>query len=256
MRLNKRTLITLLFVILAITYVVLLIVIPPEARTLNKYNLTKEQARNLNLSVAVPYIAIWLTGLYGYLRLDAYTEKIKASPDGSAFSKLTRGLLILALTLPISAIIGNVDLYITNKHDNFLATGTIINNYVNLVLALVAFWFIFRGAKQLYQLLPKFKIQTSDGGFLPALFALASTWYSYFTLTNPARQHPTALARTATYYLSDWLLVVTIILPYIIMLYFGFSSVGYLLIYMRHVPGIIYKRALRYIANGLSLIHI
>jgi hypothetical protein len=239
------------FVGLAIVYAALVLWLPPDARALNKYNLSSHGAKVLSLSVVIPYVVIWFVALYGSLNFKRYADKIENNQDGKACSTLANGLLVLAFSMPISAVVNNINLYFSRKHASYLPAGTIINNYVNLVAVLMAFYIIYLGAKQLGFVLKKYSTEVPVAELLPLLFILASVAYSYLTLTNPARQHAAGSARQAAYYLPDWLLLVSIVVPYIFVLFFGLSAVWYMRLYSARVPGILYKRALRYVFSGI-----
>lgn len=253
MRDKKYIGVTGTFIGLAILYAALTVFLPPDANTLTKYNLSTPGAKILSLSVVIPYIIIWFTALYGSLKFKHYADTIVDNQDGKACTTIANGLLVLALSMPVSALVSNSNLYFSRKHPGYLPAATIINNYVNLILVLAAFYIIYRGAKQLAKVLKNYVAHASDlaSEALPLIFILGTVAYSYLTLTNPARQHPAGSAKQAAYYLPDWLLLVTIVIPYILVLFFGLSAVWYMRLYSARVPGILYKRALRYVLGGI-----
>jgi len=254
MRWNRRTFITILFILLAISYVVLTLTLPPDAHTLTKYNLTPSQAKQLSLTVALPYVAIWFAALYGSLKFKVYTSAINRSSDGRGLASIANGLLTLAFSLPIVTIASNLATYESNKHPSTRPTMTILSNYLSLVILLGAFYLIFRGAKQLKKVLLTYRDNLPRAEVLPLLFIVLSVTTAYLTMHNPARQHPAGAAHVASYYLSDWWLLVTIVLPYIIVWYIGFTAVWYIRLYAQLVPGVLYRRALSYVANGIFII--
>lgn len=78
--------------------------------------------------------------------------------------------------------------------------------------------------------------------------------YCYVTLTNPARQFPPSSGIKAAYYLPDWLLVTTIIIPYLFVWFYGMRAAAHLAFYRKNVSGVVYKQALGYLAVGLGTV--
>lgn len=239
------------FVGLAILYLALAFIIPPDAQALSKYHLSVGGAKILSLTILLPYVAIWFVALYGSMKFKSYADKITNTQDGTACAILANGLLLLAYSMPISAVVTNINQYISNRLPEYWPTATIINNYTNLVFALGAFYIIYRGAKRLGLVLKNYVSETTSSDVLSLIFIVTSVAYSYLTLTNPARQHATASVKHAAYYLPDWLLLTTIVIPYVALLFFGLSAVWFMRLYSARVPGVLYKQALRYVVIGI-----
>ena len=55
------------------------------------------------------------------------------------------------------------------------------------------------------------------------------------------------------FYLPAWLVVLTLVVPYVYMWYCGLSAAYCLFSYHRHVKGILYRQSLSYIAVGIGL---
>lgn len=239
------------FIILAVIYAAVVLLTPPDSRAISKYHLSTSSVKIISLSFIVPYVAIWFTALFGYLKFKTYAETIKKAKDGTAMSKVADGLLLLALYMPISAIVNSAGLMISRSHPNFLPSATIISNYANLALALAAFYIIYRGSECFLPLLKKYNGKLPDENVMVWLFVVFSTIYAYFTLNNPARQFPTATTARAAYYLPDWLLFISIVIPSIVMWYLGFKAVLYIRAYSKNIPGATYRHALGYLSSGI-----
>ncbi|HYF97203.1 MAG TPA: hypothetical protein VD947_04180 [Patescibacteria group bacterium] len=143
--------------------------------------------------------------------------------------------------------------YLYRTNPSWTAPLVITNNYINLALVLVGFALIYKGAYKLINL----KESRNISGWkyitlLPLVFI--SALFTFLTLNNPVRQFPSADVPTAAYYLPDWLLIITIIIPYVLVFYLGFFSILYIYMYRKNVRGIIYKNALDYFAKGLLCI--
>jgi hypothetical protein len=240
----------LLWAMLGVLYASLTAILPPDASSLTKYDITNAQARLLSFSFILPYIAIWFAAFYGYLQLKAYAKLIAEKQDGKAFQVISNGLMYLALGLPLSAIITNLLNEITVHNPHLRSVTAVIGNYVGLGVVLLSFYIIHKGTSMLADTVKKSKKSYSQRGILMA-YVIFCMIYSYITLTNPARQFPTATSARAAYYLPDALLLLTIVVPYLLVWFWGFQSAYKIHLYKRHVKGIIYKDSLGLLAKGI-----
>lgn len=236
---------------LAVLYAALGLITPTDSQTLNKYHLSVGNAKILSLTILLPYILIWFVALYGSMHFKSYARKISGTADGKACSILADGLLVLAYSMPVAAVVTSINQYITSKHSGYWPAATIINNYVNLAFVLGAFYIMYRGARRLGMLLKKYVTESRSSDALSLLFIVTSVAYSYLTLTNPARQHAAGSAMHAAYYLPDWLILTTIVIPYVIVLFLGLSAVWFMQQYSAHVPGVLYKKAMWFVTAGI-----
>src|SRR5438067_2190707 len=135
-RLKTKRLVITLYIFLAIIYLALIFLIPPDGKALIKYQLSTTSIRILSLSFALPILAIWAVAFFGFIQYRNYALTIKDSKDGAHHKTITNGLFVLALSFPISSIISNLLTYLGRLHPRFIPTSVIINNYVNLVISL------------------------------------------------------------------------------------------------------------------------
>jgi hypothetical protein len=248
--LNTRTQkLSAIFALLGLIYVLEVLLIPADTGTLTKFQISGFEAKLLSLTIALPVVAIWMTGCYVYSKFKNYVDTISVDKDGKAFNLISHGLLLLVAWLPISVIVSNFFTYLYHQNSSWTAPLTIANNYINLGLILLAFGFFYIGAYELGTMHESRKLITwKIMMFLP--FAIISELFIFLSLTNPARQHPANGTVIAATYLPDWLQVGTLILPYILTFYFGFFGVLYIYIYRKKVKGVIYRSALDYSAKG------
>lgn len=250
---NKYKSILLVFVSLTVIYIWQTLATVPDPAALEKYNLTSGQAHLLGLTVALPYIVIWYVALYGYIKFKDYSISIIKTPEGKSLSKIGDGLLTLAIWLPVAAIVPALarDLYTRNTS---LTAGLVIaSNYINLLIVLYALYNIHKGSAALAKTV-KERIKSNLNNTLFALYVIFSGAYVYLTLANPARRVPTTDVPVAAYYLPDILLVLTIVIPYLVIWYFGMNAVQNINVYKKSVKGVIYKESLRYLSNGLRFV--
>lgn len=234
-------------------YILETILIPPDASSLAKFRISTTQAKFLALTFAIPVAVIWMIGSYVYAKFRDYVSSISKDKDGRAFSTISIGLLFLCLWLPISTIFSNISNYVYRMHSSWTIPLVIVNNYLNLLIVLAALALIYKGSSEMISLEQNRKASLSRYLiFIP--FILISELFVFLSLNNPARQFPTPDVHVAGYYLPDWLLVGTIIIPYILAFYYGFFAVLNLYIYRRKVRGVIYKDSLDNFAKGLLCI--
>jgi hypothetical protein len=194
-----------------------------------------------------------MIGSYVYDKFQGYVKNISKDKDGRAFSSISTGLLFLCLWLPISTIFSNISNYAYRMHPSWTVPLVIANNYLNLLLVFIALALIYKGSSELISLEQSRK--TSMIRYLTYIpFIVISELFVFLSLTNPARQFPTSSVHIAGYYMSDWVLVGTIVIPYILVFYYGFFAVLNLYIYRQNVRGVINKSSLYNFAKGLLCI--
>lgn len=248
---NKR--IFWIFMALSVIYILQIILIPPDASSLAKFRLSATEAKLLALTFALPVAFVWMLGSYVYIKFRRYVNSISKDKDGKAFATISNGLLFLCLWLPISTIFSNISNYLYREHPSWTAPLVITNNYLNLFLLLFALALIYTGSRELISLEQNRKASMSKYlTYIP--FIAISELYVFLSLNNPVRQFPSETVKVAGYYLSDWLLIGTIVIPYILVFYWGFFAVLNIYIYRRNVRGVIYKKSLDNFAKGLLCI--
>jgi hypothetical protein len=241
---------TALFLLLSVVYVLQTILPGPDVATLSKYHISASQLKILTLTIVIPYLIIWLIALIGYLRLRSYTQSIEGTKDGTAFGLIERGVLILTIWLPVSAVSSSITTHYYRLHPSATANMVRLDNYINLALLFAGLLIAYLGTEKLIKLI-KAPVRT-----LPLRVALPfiglSALYLLLVLHDPARQYPTSPHTAAAYYEPDWLIVISLIIPRLIMWFLGVQAVYNIYVYQSKVKGSLYKQALRTLALGLS----
>ncbi len=250
---NTKQFIIILYVALSLIYLVVMLTLPPDKRALVKYQLSPSAIKVIGLVVALPLVAIWGVAFYGYYRYNTYALSISRTKDGAYHKLISNGLLVLALSLPISTIISNLLTYYGRQNTNFMPSSTILGNYLALALNFVAFLLIYRGTNGLLKITNQ-SLRTRSEVYLMMGFTIVVGLFFYLSLRNPARQFPTGSVTTAAYYLPDWLIILTILIPYTIVWYMGVMSAYRLWLYRSNVQGKIYKWAFTRLALGLGVV--
>jgi hypothetical protein len=239
----------LAFVVLTAVYLVLTFTTPVDQATLHKYHISSGGLTAVLLTVALPYIVIWFVALLGYLSLRDYTYSIRRSKDGAAFHEIARGVLWLTLWLPLSAVVSALTGYYYHRHPGATAHMVQLSAYANLLLLLPAFWFTYSGSRRLIKLVRQ--PERIVFGAVCAYAAFAAL-YTFLTLHDSSRHLPAHGVPIATYYMPDWLIVTTVIIPRLLEWLLGFQAAYNIYVYRNKVKGEIYKQSLTNLARGLA----
>lgn len=236
----------LVFSILSLVYIILLLTLPPNAATTQTYHLSNLEYRILSLLLGVPRVIVWFAAFYGSARLAQYAGKIQDSTEGTAFEQISRGLWWLAWGLPVSSIVTNIAGGIVHGNHQSLGPAVISNHFVALSISVIAFTIIGGGTRKLLDVTNKnISIQALRVLLLSFLFLGVS--YCYATIRS-AQSH-----RPNPYYMPVWLILLTVVIPYLYAWLMGLLAAYELRLYCRHVAGVLYKRALSLLAGGFGL---
>lgn len=245
-RLPKKPNAFVVYAVLTLGNLLLNLVLPANAATMQAYHLSTTAYHVLILLIYLPLAAIWFTAFYSYKTMQDYTALIKKTEEGQSFYKVSRGLEWLAWGAPLSSILAVVLYAIVHNNTGFYNTAIVIEHYVSLLIAVVAFTYIGIGTHQLAARQPRpssYSIQ-----LIMLLFTAFGVLYSFFTFNQVTSSH------LNPYGLPLWVILLTIIIPYLYAWYMGLFSAYEILLYRRKATGLLYKRALTYIASGISTI--
>jgi hypothetical protein len=239
-----RSKIFYLYAILVATYVALfLITLPTDA--VQRFDLSPLEYRLLGLTVVIPLTLIWFAAFYGYSKLRTYTNLIRATKDGRHVNQLTRGIMVLAIGLPITAIVDTALSRLAQRYPSLTDFSTVIDNYLDLAIPLTAFFFISAGAHGL-SILSKQRPSQRAINLLAALFIAIGVTYCSIVLTSDDLQ--------TIYHLPVWLVVATVVGPYLYVWYLGLLAAYEVYLYSRTAPGLLYRRTWGMLARGIGAI--
>lgn len=247
----KRSAPFYLFILLSAIYVALVMLLPSDPATLARYHISQGQARLLNLTIVIPLIGIWYLALNGFLRFKQYSELIRSTNEGWAFTLLSNGLMVLAFGLPINSIISAVTTYISNHNANLMPLVVITKNYVILLIALIAFGLLARGAILLF-MSRKQSIGTKPVMplFMAPLTIVLTSIFTWLVVSRPVENQ----ADISAYHLPNWLIIFTIVIPYVTAWGSGLLALYYLNRYRSKVSGTMYKQAFGELAIGIGVV--
>jgi hypothetical protein len=231
------------YIILTAIACILALALPPDLQTLQTYHLTSLGYRIVILFLLVPYAIIWYAAFYAFAKLSEYTSLLKNADEETAFRKVVVGMGALAFGMVIPSIISTILNEIASYHHGFKAGATIINHYASLVVALVAFTYMGSGA---HNLAVNVKSRKSLNGIrlFALIFTLLSVTFTRATITiHNYHGNP--------YYLNIYMLVITLVIPYLYAWFIGLVCAYDLWLYSRRVRGVLYKKAFSQLSFGL-----
>lgn len=234
--------------LIVLAYIAVVLFLPLDPATLERYSLSEINLRLLSLGIALPLSAIWLMSLYGFIRFRNYAKSIEHEKEGQAYAALARGLMILSFSLPLNSLLTSVLNYIALKNPGFADTSIIIRNYSSLLYQMAAFYILSRGAAGLLMSLkPKIKIfhtHWSIGGII--LFSSIFTWL--------IAAEPFGGKVEDTYHLPGVVVLLTLVIPYLFTWYAGLMAAHRLNVFNRKVTGETYKKILVKLVAGICVI--
>lgn len=238
-----------LFAILTVVYIGLSFLIPPDKAALKQYHLSVGGARALTASFVIPITIIWLAGLYGSLKMKGYAQLVRKSKEGPAFYYLALGIIVLVITQPLNAVLGSLLAFTARHHTTWAPSLTIIYNYLSLIFMATGLVIIALGAEKLVNLV-RIKYSFWYRQIWMLAFIALSSIYSYFIIAQPIH---TSLSRRS-YFMPNWLILLTIAIPYLFFWYRGFFAASAIFSYQKKVKGSVYKGSLSYLAAGIALV--
>jgi hypothetical protein len=166
---------------------------------------------------------------------------------------MANGMLGLALWLPLVSILNNLTSYTYHVQPGAIAETVIAKNYLIVLVLSIAFLAIWQGTRRLVRTLPHYNVSAWYETMYRVTFVGVCIIYAVLIVHEPYRAAAPKTGLSA-FYLPDWLTAITIMLPYVCVWYMGLFSVRNITIYRKHVKGILYKEALKYLCIGLIVL--
>jgi hypothetical protein len=239
------------YVALVVIYLVVTWITPSNHNpAVAHYHLSTTALHFISLTVVLPLIAIWFAALYGYAKLRKYAEMIKKNSDGKKVARLARALGFLAYSLPANSIISGILNYIGQTHTQLLPAMTIISHYASLVLPLIAFWLINQAAWALMNSIRRLPRAWVFQLFILAIVAIGVV-YCYLVFKGAVLP---GIMQRRVYYMPNWLVMSTLVVPYVFMWALGSLAALEIYIYEKQLAGIVYRHDWNFIASGIATI--
>ncbi len=244
-----------LVVVAWVAYILLTISAPATPDNPQTSNLSTAALTILTLSILAPYLLTWLIAVIGWYNFswfatDAVYKKI---PGHQGIIYISRGLGILIFDLilvPMFSVIRRI----WGDDEPTAAFITILSNYFHVVIPLVAFSFMYIGSLKLaasghYASAIRIRI-------LPALLATI-VFIALFCLAvtgNTSRQVAHGAGQFASFYISDPLIILTIIIPLAITWFLGLQTALNTERYMHSFLQPVWRTAIIHLFHGLLAI--
>jgi len=220
----------------------------PITRTEHTYTLSPWAVHSLELTIVLPLIVVWFIALWGSLRFRAYALSIRESVDGQALLMVATGLVVLVSGLVLTSLLqslnGRMAIWGHAK------VWAIFSEYAAIMVALVALGLIVRGAWRLAALV-QFRRLHLVQAIAMLVLTLIGVAYVLLLVHDPYRTATPDPTLHSSYYLPDWLLMLTVVGPYLVVWYCGLMAVGCLRLYQGYSSGVIYRHALSRLSSGL-----
>lgn len=223
-------------------------------QVLARYNMSATEYQLLRLTLLLPLVLVWFAAFYGFGHVLEYARKIKESKDGKGFKWIAAGLGVLAIGLPVGSVLSFVLSRSVVAGLIEQPASTIISTHFSVGYQMTSFLLLAIGTWKLTTVVKKAVISPRSLVISSLILTAISSFYIYVALNNPAREVPVNPGQTATYYMADWLIVSTIIIPYILTWAFGMFAFIALKTYNRVIGGVIYKTALKKLSIGMAVI--
>jgi hypothetical protein len=236
------------FILLASLYTALIFILPASPISMAAYSINALEYKIILSAIALPSIVVWLVAFISYAKFRDYAGLIKRTPEGIHFSKLADGATWLAWSLPIPVILGLTLGAVSTHWPGFRPTSIILGNYINLLLPLVAFVLISSATRGLIND-AKLKLSLTNVRVIMFAFVSAGVIYCYFIFKQ--LDLTSLVSSNNPYFLPIWLIVVTLIIPYLFIWFVGILAAYELQLFSKKVHGVFYRQALRLLAAGL-----
>jgi len=241
------------FAILSATYAVLVLALPVRKLVLEYYHISLLGLRFIELTYLVPQILIWSAAFYGFSKIKEYSKSISKYKDGQEIKYIGFGIGALAIGGPFNAVISTILNAITQYHARLIPTVTIINNYLSVILAIIAVLLIGKGA---YGLMASINARTKyrELLILSIIYVIVVGGFCYLVFHKLPSSLSFGISNKPIYYLPNWLLLFTLVVPYTFVWFIGGYAVLNIRAYQQKVKGIIYKRSMLFLELGITLI--
>ncbi len=244
------------FIALSVLWIIYaaLSVSAPGAGAVTRYGITTTQGNMIRATVLLPSLFIWLTALYAVLRFRRYAKLIGDSPEAAGFKRVSDGLVMLLSALVVPGLVSIAAQYYP---DSFVMQKTIsiTRNYLTIAFYLAAFWSLLEASRNWQQSIGDGNKENKGMrtavlmavGVLAVVYVWAVFHNSIRTVSNDPLIKP-------TYYLPDWLIVLTVIFPYMVIWIWGSLTVVNIRGLIQQVRGSVYRKAFSFITYGLITI--
>lgn len=218
---KKYTLIYIAFAFLAGVIYFYFTMAAPETTSGASLGLTGLKLLIVKATFALPYALVGVIGAFAASKLKYLKTQVGDEAIRDGYGALGNGILILVTGQIFLQLVGLVRSYYPENYD-LVAFVTVLTNYVNALIPIVAFFYVYRGAKIFSEKLKeKFKDIDYLSLFITGIIGIVLV---LLVFTNPIRQVSSIPGVTPTYYIPDILIAITLVIPILIGWFLGFRS--------------------------------
>lgn len=236
------------FFYFSIACILLIFILPTDKTAMKLYHLTSSEYQLLIFVFILPYMLVWLAAFYGYAKLSQYTVSLQQTGESNDYNEIARGTKWLAFGLPTVTLISLLLTSISGSHPGLKPTSIIIVNYLSLLIPLVAYNFIRKGSHGLVER-SKTRFSLTDMRTIVMVLVVIGVAYCYFTFKK--LNLDSIGSSDNPYYLPAWLMITTVIIPYLYAWFTGLLAAYEMVLYSRQVQGVLYRQAMRWLASGI-----
>lgn len=212
------------------------------------YHLDSLQYHVLYIIVVLPIIISWFVAFYSYEKVKSYTESIRKTAEGDEFALITKGHAWLAWSLPLTLIISLMLNTIANSFSGFHVSAIIIANYISVLIPLIAFSYIGSGSRGL---LSRAHVTLSLSGIRGTILIFAALGVLFCFATFQHINITSIKDSNNLYFMPVWLMVLTVIGPYLYAWFVGLLAAFELSAIGRTAKGVLYRQAMQLFSSGL-----
>lgn len=240
------------YIVLVAVYFLLVALLPANKTAMSTYHLTSSSYHILLFVVEVPLAAMWLAAFYGYFKLRQYVAAIARTAEEGGFNRLAMGFQWLAWSLVLPPLLSMVLNGIANTHPGFHPTAIIVSNYLSLIFPLIAFTLMSSGSDMLLTRGRWNRSVTRHLKPILLLFSLLAAVYCFLMFRSVDMSQPGASQNP--YFLPTWLLLTTIVVPYLYTWFVGLITAYEIGTLAKHARGVLYRQGLGLLASGVALV--
>lgn len=185
-----------------------------------QWGLTQSNTVALQASIIGFYLIIWMVATHGIVLLQRRAKLFGEAHLAAGFRSIVWGLIMLLTQLILVALIGTVrPLY--EADPNAIMVIATITSYIHSLFPLLGFVLIFRGVGKVTKKTPQAAMEKRNALLVTIILAVL---YALLVFTNSVRNVGIDAEIRQTYYLTDWMIVLTIMLPVLIAWLYGIRS--------------------------------
>jgi len=227
-----------------------------DSTTANRFNLSLLQLHAIQLALALPGLLIFMAILFAALSLWRYARAIGHSDESLGFRFVAYSIFTLLTGMVVGDYLGNIR-QLAAQHaadpQRVKTIFVIITNHVSVAFALLTYGLLLRGAWLLLRSIGRRLDMAKKLVPTVAGFAALTATYLWLIHDNAASQMSTDPDITPTFGLPYWLVILTVVLPYVAAWFMGVLALMGMHQYHLQTTGIVYRLVFRKLVVGMTL---